>query len=63
MNMLKKLMERSETECGFNPDKFAELIIRHAADCVDPTDALGVYSDLREYFYGERKQTFIGVEA
>ena len=26
--LLKELMKQSETECGFNPNKFAELIIR-----------------------------------
>ena len=26
--LLKELMKQSETECGFDPDKFAELIVR-----------------------------------
>jgi hypothetical protein len=25
---LKELMKQSETECGFDPNKFAELIVR-----------------------------------
>lgn len=29
--LLKELMKQSETECGFNPEKFAELIVR---ECV-----------------------------
>jgi hypothetical protein len=30
-NLLKELMKQSETECGFNTDKFAELIVQ---ECV-----------------------------
>lgn len=31
-NLLKELMKQSETECGFNTDKFAELIVR---ECIE----------------------------
>ena len=31
-NRLKELMKQAETECGFNPDKFAELIV---LECVN----------------------------
>ena len=30
--LLKELMKQSETECGFDSNKFAELIVR---ECVD----------------------------
>ena len=33
-NRLKELMKQSETECGFDPDKFAELIVRECADVI-----------------------------
>lgn len=29
---IKELMKQSETECGFDPNKFAELIVRECAD-------------------------------
>lgn len=29
---IKELMKQSETECGFDPNKFAELIVR---ECID----------------------------
>ena len=30
-NLLKELMKQSETECGFNTEKFAELIVQECA--------------------------------
>ena len=30
--LLKELMKQSETECGFNTEKFAELIVKECAD-------------------------------
>jgi hypothetical protein len=33
--LLKELMKQSETECGFDPDKFAELIVRECITIVD----------------------------
>jgi hypothetical protein len=32
--LLKELMKQSETECGFDPDKFAELIVRECIDVI-----------------------------
>ena len=34
-NLLKELMKQSETECGFNTDKFAELIVKECMRQVD----------------------------
>ena len=33
--LLKELMKQSETECGFDPNKFAELIVRECAMLVE----------------------------
>ena len=33
--LLKELMKQSETECGFDSNKFAELIVRECVDCLD----------------------------
>ena len=32
---LKELMKQSETECGFDANKFAELIVRECAKIVE----------------------------
>jgi hypothetical protein len=32
--LLKELMKQSETECGFDPEKFAELIVRECEKVV-----------------------------
>jgi hypothetical protein len=37
--LLKELMKQSETECGFDPNKFAELIVRECAELM-PQDNL-----------------------
>jgi hypothetical protein len=36
--LLKELMKQSETECGFDSKKFAELIIRECAWAADFAD-------------------------
>ena len=33
--LLKELMKQSETECGFDSNKFAELIVRECANHCD----------------------------
>lgn len=30
--LLKQLMKQAETECGFDPNKFAELIVQECAN-------------------------------
>jgi len=54
-NLLKELMKQSETECGFNTDKFAELIVRQCmALCEDVTErndpAIACYYEIKQHF-------------
>jgi hypothetical protein len=37
--LLKELMKQSETECGFDSNKFAELIVRECAEWIKNTDS------------------------
>jgi hypothetical protein len=52
--LLKELMKQSETECGFDSNKFAELIVRECADVGYDASyyecALNVSNKIREHF-------------
>jgi hypothetical protein len=63
--LLKELMKQSETECGFNTEKFAELIVR---ECMDIAHNVGNISEPddwaldRCYEIEQRIQDRFGVE-
>ena len=40
--LLKELMKQSDTECGFDPNKFAELIVKECAELVSATRDLAI---------------------
>jgi len=40
-NLLKELMKQSETECGFNTDKFAELIVKECLVVINQSNGVG----------------------
>ena len=46
--LLKELMKQSETECGFNPEKFAELIVRECANIAAKNQAEDMNWDISE---------------
>jgi hypothetical protein len=53
-NLLKELMKQSETECGFNTDKFAELIVAECCNFLKDT--------LDDHFAAEQLEEHFGVE-
>ena len=48
--LLKELMKQSETECGFDSNKFAELIVKQCADVVYDRSGHATPQDLYEHF-------------
>jgi hypothetical protein len=52
--LLKELMKQSETECGFDSNKFAELIVRECAgvgyDASYYECALNVSNKIKQHF-------------
>jgi hypothetical protein len=47
---IKELMKQSETPCGFNPDKFAELIVRECAQFADNSPQYVDGREILEHF-------------
>ena len=50
VRLLKELMKQSETECGFNTDKFAELIILACAELIDNKEMITAAQTYDEVF-------------
>ena len=48
--LLKELMKQSETECGFDPDKFAELIVKECAEIADKAEPYKASDLIRKHF-------------
>ena len=64
-NLLKELMKQSETECGFNTDKFAELIVKQCMDIARNVGNISEPDDWaldRCYEIEQRIQDRFGVE-
>jgi hypothetical protein len=56
--VFKELMKRSETECGFDPTKFAELIVRECLEVVQQhwitPDEDAIADAIRQHFGVEK---------
>ena len=59
--LLKELMKQSETECGFDPEKFAELIVKECAKFLDDNSG---YDDSNNSWHPEPEELLkhFGVE-
>jgi hypothetical protein len=57
--LLKELMKQSETECGFDSNKFAELIVR---ECMELTKRCSTGSSIHDLFADEIIKQHFGVE-
>ena len=56
---IKQLMKQSETECGFDPNKFAELIVRECMQvCLQQRDPANLNYKPSEQFAAAVKQHF-----
>ena len=61
--LLKELMKQSETECGFNTEKFAELIVRECADILMiPEHVMNHHQELTDYYRGWVNGRLLGIE-
>ena len=49
--LLKELMKQSETECGFDTDKFAQLIVQECIDKITTYDLVSGHSAKWEDIY------------
>ena len=57
--LLKELMKQSETECGFDSNKFAELIVR---ECMELTKRCSTGSSIHDLFADEIIKQHFGVK-